>query len=45
MPDDMKDAPEVEHPGRIRQQAASSSLTCPPEVQELYTAIWTELQK
>ena len=44
MPDDMKDAPEVNVPAE-HVDAGKFSITCPPEVQELYTAIWTELQK
>ena len=44
MPEDMKTAPEVERAGRIRRQG-QVLLTCPPEVQELYTEIWTELLK
>ena len=44
MPDDMKDAPEVAIPAEF-QAAGRFNPTCPPEVQELYTAIWTELQK
>ena len=45
MPADMKDAPGGRGSGGVRSRAASSSQTCPPEVQELYTKIWTELQK
>ena len=44
MPDDMKGAPEVEVPEELKSIAVPSQ-TCPPEVQELYTRIWTELQK
>jgi len=44
MPDDMKGAREVEVPDEFA--AAGTFLpTCPPEVQKIYTAIWTELQK
>ena len=44
MPDDMKDAPEVNVPAE-HVDAGKFSITCPPEVTELHTAIWTELQK
>ncbi|HUG62553.1 MAG TPA: extracellular solute-binding protein [Methylomirabilota bacterium] len=44
MPEDMKDAPEVIVPAEFRANAEYSRV-CPPEVQELYTRIWTELQK
>jgi spermidine/putrescine transport system substrate-binding protein len=44
MPADMKDAPEVIVPAEV-MKTASYSKACPPEVQELYTRIWTELQK
>jgi len=44
MPDDMKTAPEVNIPAAFAGKG-KFSLTCPPEVNELYTAIWTELQK
>jgi spermidine/putrescine transport system substrate-binding protein len=44
MPDDMKKAPEVNIPAEFAGKG-KFSLTCPPEVNELYTAIWTELQK
>jgi spermidine/putrescine transport system substrate-binding protein len=44
MPEDMKDAPEVHIPEEF-QQYGHFNPTCPPEVQEFYTAIWTELQK
>jgi spermidine/putrescine transport system substrate-binding protein len=44
MPDDMKGAPEVEVPAEFKSLGVPSQ-TCPPEVQELYTRIWTELQK
>ncbi len=44
MPDDMKNAPEVNIPSEF---ASSGHFipTCAPEVQALYTKIWTELQK
>ena len=44
MPDDMKDAPEVVIPEEF-QEYGHFNPTCSPEVQKLYTAIWTELQK
>ena len=44
MPADMKDAPEVNVPAEYAALGVPSA-TCPPEVQELYTRIWTELQK
>jgi spermidine/putrescine transport system substrate-binding protein len=44
MPEDMKTAPEIVVPKEFEAQG-NFSLTCPPEVQELYTAIWTEVTK
>jgi spermidine/putrescine transport system substrate-binding protein len=44
MPEDMRTAPELNIP-REFEAAGKFALTCPPEVQELYTAIWTELTK
>jgi spermidine/putrescine transport system substrate-binding protein len=44
MPSDMKDAPEVNVPAEFAKNGVQSQ-TCPPEVQALYTKIWTELQK
>lgn len=44
MPEDMKTAPEINVPDEL-QGAGRFSETCPPEVNDLYTAIWTELQK
>jgi spermidine/putrescine transport system substrate-binding protein len=44
MPADMKDAPEINVPAEFAALGVPSQ-TCPPEVQELYTKIWTELQK
>ena len=44
MPADMKDAPEIAIPEELKA-SGKFNLACPPEVQELYTKIWTELQK
>jgi spermidine/putrescine transport system substrate-binding protein len=44
MPADMKTAPEVIIPDKYLA-AGEFSKTCPPEVQQLYTSIWTELTK
>ena len=44
MPDDMKDAPEVNIP-EASKAAGSFNLACSPEVQQLYTKIWTDLMK
>ena len=44
MPKDMIDAPEVVIPAEF-VELGKFSPTCPPEVQKMYTAIWTELQK
>jgi spermidine/putrescine transport system substrate-binding protein len=44
LPEDMKTAPEVQIPAEF-EKAGEFNQTCPPEVQELYTAIWTELTK
>lgn len=44
MPDDMKDAPEIIIPDE-HISAGKFLQTCSPEATELYTAIWTELQK
>jgi spermidine/putrescine transport system substrate-binding protein len=44
MPADMKDAPEIKVPAEFAANGHPSE-TCPPEVQALYTKIWTELQK
>jgi spermidine/putrescine transport system substrate-binding protein len=44
MPADMKDAPEIKISDELKS-AGKFNLACPPEVQELYTKIWTELQK
>ena len=45
MPEDMKTAPEVNHSGRTSWPMAHSRRHVPPDVQELYTKIWTELLK
>lgn len=44
MPADMKDAREVNIPAEF-QDKGQFVPPCPPEVQKIYTAIWTELQK
>ena len=44
MPADMKDAAEIAIPEELKA-AGKFNLACPPEVQELYTKLWTELQK
>lgn len=44
MPDDMKGAPEIVIPEELKS-AGKFNKTCPPEVQKIYTRIWTELQK
>ncbi len=44
MPAEMKGAPELDIPAEFLPNGVPSE-TCPPEVQELYTKIWTELQK
>jgi spermidine/putrescine transport system substrate-binding protein len=44
LPEEMKTAPEVSIPAEFEKFGAFNQ-TCPPEVQELYTAIWTELTK
>jgi spermidine/putrescine transport system substrate-binding protein len=44
MPEDMKTAPEVNIPKEF-EQFGRFNVTCPPEVQELYTAIWTDVTK
>jgi len=44
MPADMKTAPEVNIPAKFKAMG-SFSVTCPPKATQLYTKIWTELQK
>jgi spermidine/putrescine transport system substrate-binding protein len=44
MPDELKNAPEIVVPKEF-ESAGSFALTCPPEANDLYTRIWTELQK
>jgi spermidine/putrescine transport system substrate-binding protein len=44
MPEDMKTAPEIVVPEELAG-AGRFNQTCPPEVQKIYTAIWTELTK
>lgn len=44
MPEDMKTAPEVNIPESAKA-AGKFNLACKPEVQEIYTKIWTEIQK
>mgnify|MGYP001793552300 FL=1 len=44
MPADMKTAPEIVIPDELKA-AGPFNETCAPEVQELYTRIWTDLQK
>jgi spermidine/putrescine transport system substrate-binding protein len=44
MPEDMKTAPEINIPAEFASKG-EFQLTCPPEVNDLYTRIWTELQK
>jgi spermidine/putrescine transport system substrate-binding protein len=44
MPEEMRGAPELNIPEEL-QDAGQFSTTCPPEVNELHTAIWTELQQ
>jgi spermidine/putrescine transport system substrate-binding protein len=44
MPEDMKSAPELVVPAEF-QDAGEFLTSCEPDVQQLYTAIWTELRK
>ena len=44
MPDELKNAPEIVVPPEFEGKGAFQ-LNCPPEVNDIYTQIWTELQK
>ncbi len=44
MPKEMQGAPELTIPAELEDKGRFI-LACPPEVNELYTAIWTEIQK
>ena len=44
MPADMKDAPELVIPPEL-EKAGEFLTPCSPEVQQLYTRIWTDVQK
>lgn len=44
MPDDMKDAPELVVPPEF-EKVGEFMTPCSPEVQQIYTRIWTDLQK
>jgi spermidine/putrescine transport system substrate-binding protein len=44
LPAEMKDAPEIVPPAEY-VDAGGVMKTCPPEVLDLYTRIWTDLQK
>ena len=44
MPDDMKTAPEINVPAEFADKGQFLP-TCSPAARDLYTAIWTELQK
>lgn len=44
MPEEMTTAPEIVIPEALKA-AGTFNQTCPPEVQKLYTRIWTDLQK
>ena len=44
MPEDMKTAPEIVIPAELKA-AGKFTQTCEPDVQALYTRIWTDLQK
>jgi spermidine/putrescine transport system substrate-binding protein len=44
MPEDMRTAPEINIPAEFADKG-TFQLTCPPEVNDIYTKIWTDLQK
>jgi len=44
MPEDMATAPEINVPEELQEYGRFNPV-CPPEAQEFYNAIWTELQK
>jgi spermidine/putrescine transport system substrate-binding protein len=44
MPADMKDAPELVVPPEF-EKAGEFLASCDPAVQQLYTRIWTDVQK
>lgn len=44
MPKDMKEAPEIVIPEEFKAQG-KFSVACPPDIQAIYTKIWTELLK
>jgi spermidine/putrescine transport system substrate-binding protein len=44
MPEDMKTAPEINIPAEFAEKG-EFSVACPAEVNDIYTRIWTDLQK
>jgi spermidine/putrescine transport system substrate-binding protein len=44
MPDDMKTAREIVIPEELKSKGYFTK-PCPPDVQQIYTRIWTDLQK
>lgn len=44
MPEDMQAAPEIVIPEELKS-AGVFNESCPPDVQQIYTRIWTDLQK